>query len=109
MKSGSQLSLIEFEDKRQGRSRGNQIGLLTLTKGYTGADIERAIRISLFKAIQKEFLEFDDLYSAMDFAGGTRKHVEQQRELSGNINESNKSIKNNDNRKKKKVNTVQNI
>lgn len=103
--SGSQISLIEFEDNRHERSRGNQIGLLTLTKGYTGADIERAIRISLFKAIQKEFLEFDDLYSALDFAGGTRKHVEQQKELSGNLNENNKNIKKIVPRKKK-VSTI---
>jgi SpoVK/Ycf46/Vps4 family AAA+-type ATPase len=80
-KKSPKLSLLEFED-----DYGKETGLLSITRGYTGADIERAIRVSLLKAIQKGALEYQDLINAMEFVGGTRSHVEQQSVLSGNAN-----------------------
>jgi SpoVK/Ycf46/Vps4 family AAA+-type ATPase len=71
----------EFEDKWSEINGGKQIGLLTLTRGYTGADLERGIRVSLFKAIQKDILEFEDLFNALKFVGGTRIHVEDANRL----------------------------
>ncbi|MBN2155055.1 MAG: AAA family ATPase [Candidatus Lokiarchaeota archaeon] len=77
-KKSRNLTLLDFEDKQK-----SETGLLSITRGYTGADIERAIRVSLLKAIQKEILEYQDLIYAMQFVGGTRSHVEQQSKLSG--------------------------
>ena len=77
-KKSRKLNLSDFEDKLK-----KETGLLSITRGYTGADIERAIRVSLLKAIQNGVLEYQDLINAMEFVGGTRTHVEQQSVLSG--------------------------
>jgi len=76
-KRSRKLTLLDFEHKLN-----KETGLLSKTIGYTGADIERAIRVSLLKAIQKGVLEYQDLMGAMEFVGGTRTHVEQQSVLS---------------------------
>ncbi len=82
----------QFEDKWSEINKGKQMGLLTLTRGYTGADLERGVRVSLFKAIQKDSLNFEDLYNALFFVGGTRIHVEDANRLAelGNSNSKNK-------------------
>ena len=80
------LTLLDFEDRSM-----KVTGLLSITRGYTGADIERAIRVSLLKAIQKGVLEYQDLINSMQFVGGTRSHVEQQTLLSGESTPSKKS------------------
>jgi SpoVK/Ycf46/Vps4 family AAA+-type ATPase len=77
-KKNRKLTLLDFENKKK-----KETGLLSKTTGYTGADIERAIRVSLLKAIQKGVLEYQDLMGALEFVGGTRTHVEQQSVLSG--------------------------
>ena len=87
-KKSRKLTLIDYEDKLR-----QETGLLSITRGYTGADIERAIRVSLLKAIQKGFLEYQDLINAMEFVGGTRSHVEQQSVLSESKDDSNQSKK----------------
>lgn len=82
-KSIKEISKNEFEDKYANQSKQKEIGLLSLTRGYTGADLQRGVRVALFKAIQKGLLTFEDLYNALQFVGGTRIHVDQQAELSG--------------------------
>jgi len=77
-KKSRKLNLLDFEDQLS-----SQTGLLSITRGYTGADIERAIRVSLLKTIQKGVMEYQDLINAIEFVGGTRSHVEQQSVLSG--------------------------
>jgi SpoVK/Ycf46/Vps4 family AAA+-type ATPase len=78
-KKSRKMNLTDFEANLK-----KETGLLSITRGYTGADIERAIRVSLLKAIQNGVLEYQDLINAMEFVGGTRSHVEQQSVLSGN-------------------------
>ncbi len=78
-KKSRKLTLVDYENNLK-----KETGLLSKTRGYTGADIERAIRVSLLKAIQRGVLEYQDLMNAMEFIGGTRSHVEQQSVLSGN-------------------------
>ena len=87
-KNPTDVQILDFESRQL-----KETGLLSLTRGYTGADIERAIRVSLLKAIQKSVLEYQDLITAMEFVGGTRSHVEQQSKLSGNdLNVSEKRV-----------------
>ncbi len=76
-KKSRKLTLLDYENNLK-----KETGLLSITVGYTGADIERAIRVSLLKAIQSGVLEYQDLINAMEFVGGTRTHVEQQSVLS---------------------------
>jgi SpoVK/Ycf46/Vps4 family AAA+-type ATPase len=58
------------------------IGLLELTKGYSGSDIERGTKVSLLKAINTELLTYDLFYSSLKLVGGTAIHVERQDILS---------------------------
>lgn len=62
------------------------IGLLTLTRGYSGSDIERGTRVALFKAIGAypvvESLNYDMYYDSLTLVGGTAIHVERQEVLS---------------------------
>ncbi|TFG20655.1 MAG: AAA family ATPase [Promethearchaeota archaeon] len=95
-KKSRKLTLLDYENNLK-----KETGLLSITVGYTGADIERAIRVSLLKAIQRGVLEYQDLINAMEFVGGTRTHVEQQSVLSrteGEITE--KKISNSSTKKK---------
>jgi len=61
-------------------------GLITLTNGYSGSDIERGVRVALFKAIGSfptiEKLDYDMLYKSLKLVGGTAVHVNQQEILS---------------------------
>jgi SpoVK/Ycf46/Vps4 family AAA+-type ATPase len=89
--AATKINMIDFEDVWAEKNRSKQTGILTLTRGYTGADLERAIRVSLFKVIQKERLEYSDLINSLQFVGGTKQHVEQQQLLSGNAESTEKS------------------
>ncbi|TFG27172.1 MAG: AAA family ATPase [Promethearchaeota archaeon] len=57
-------------------------GLLRLTYGYSGSDIERGTRVALFKAISTELLTYDIFYDSLKLVGGTAIHVERQELLS---------------------------
>ena len=61
-------------------------GLLKLTLGYSGSDIERGTRVSLFKAIGAypvvESLNYGMYYDSLKLVGGTATHVERQEVLS---------------------------
>ncbi|MHA1268954.1 MAG: AAA family ATPase [Candidatus Helarchaeota archaeon] len=64
-----------------------------LTEGYTGADIERAFQIILLKALGSDMTIFSDtVKKILILVGGTKKHVENQKLLSGQILSKNESI-----------------
>ncbi|MHA1733339.1 MAG: AAA family ATPase [Promethearchaeota archaeon] len=60
----------------------NEEGLLHLTRGYTGADIERGFKVALFKALQTDLITYNGLIRALQLVGGTEIHVNRQIELS---------------------------
>ncbi|MFX1405503.1 MAG: AAA family ATPase [Promethearchaeota archaeon] len=57
-------------------------GLLELTYGYSGSDIERGTRVAILKAINTERLTYDLFYNSLKLVGGTAIHVERQDILS---------------------------
>ena len=57
-------------------------GLLKLTIGYSGSDIERGTRVALFKAISTGLLTYDRFFKSLRLVGGTATHVERQDILS---------------------------
>ncbi|GAB4305309.1 MAG: hypothetical protein Kow0069_00880 [Promethearchaeota archaeon] len=65
---------------REVRNHGEE-GLLYLTRGYTGADIERGFKVALFKALQTDLMTFNDLMKALKLVGGTESHVQRQHRL----------------------------
>jgi len=63
--------------------RSDISGLLKLTYGYSGSDIERGTRVSLFKAVNNDdYLTYNIFYDSLKLVGGTAIHVEQQDLLS---------------------------
>ena len=63
--------------------RKNQLkGLLGLTYGYSGSDIERGTRVALLKSINTGILTYDLFYKSIMLVGGTAIHVERQDVLS---------------------------
>ncbi len=58
-------------------------GILKLTHGYSGSDIERGTKVSLLKAMNTEILTYDMFYNALKLVGGTAIHVDRQNNLSG--------------------------
>jgi len=56
-------------------------GLLKLTHGYSGSDIERGTKVALLKAITIELLTYDLFYDSLKLVGGTAIHVERQNTL----------------------------
>jgi len=76
----------EFEGDRLWKEiekRSDISGLLKLTYGYSGSDIERGTRVSLFKAINNDdYLTYNIFYDSLKLVGGTAIHVEQQDFLS---------------------------
>ena len=57
-------------------------GILFSTRGYTGADLERGVRVALFKALKSDILTYENFVHSLELVGGTRIHVEQQYFLS---------------------------
>ena len=62
--------------------KGKLDGLLELTYGYSGSDIERGTRVAILKAINTELLTYDLFYDSLKLVGGTAIHVERQDILS---------------------------
>ncbi len=58
-------------------------GLLKLTIGYSGSDIERGTNVALFKSISAELLTYEIFYNSLKLVGGTAIHVGTQDTLSG--------------------------
>jgi len=72
------------------KKRGEE-NIITLTHGYSGSDLERGVRVALFKVIgsNKKVLTYDLLYKSLKLVGGTASHVDRQEELSSSTNQSN--------------------
>jgi SpoVK/Ycf46/Vps4 family AAA+-type ATPase len=82
-KIGYEIS--EFDDNllwNEYSKKYKQDGLLKLTYGYSGSDIERGTRVALLKAINSGILSHDLFYDSMSLVGGTAIHVERQDLLS---------------------------
>jgi len=82
-KLGKDIS--EFEDNilwEEIKKKTDMEGILYLTAGYSGSDIERGTRVALFKVIQTGILTFDIFYNSLRLVGGTAVHVERQDVLS---------------------------
>ncbi|MFO8019383.1 MAG: AAA family ATPase [Promethearchaeia archaeon] len=79
-------SIDEFEDAEvlwnTVEKKGVKQGLLKLTSGYSGSDIERGTRVALFKSLNAELLTFDMFYNSLELVGGTAIHVKRQEYLS---------------------------
>ncbi len=78
-------TISEFDDNiflEELSKKNKLIGLLGLTYGYSGSDIERGTRVALFKAINTGLLTYDIFYDSIKLVGGTAIHVERQDILS---------------------------
>ncbi len=78
-------SITEFENelfKREIEKRAINTGILYLTMGYSGSDIERGTRVALFKTLQTDILTYDIYYKSLELVGGTAIHVDRQENLS---------------------------
>lgn len=99
-KIGRRIS--ELDDKTlwgEVTNKSNVQGLLKLTYGYSGSDIERGTRVALLKSISTELLTYDMFYSSLKLVGGTAIHVDRQDVLSASKLLSN-IVKNNDQERK---------
>jgi SpoVK/Ycf46/Vps4 family AAA+-type ATPase len=76
-------------------------GVLYSTQGYTGADMMRAMRVALFKALQKSVLLYDDYLRSLELVGGTKSHVIQGHLLAGVSNTLTKSSETSKEKQKK--------
>ncbi|MHA1913846.1 MAG: AAA family ATPase [Promethearchaeota archaeon] len=78
-------TIIEFANDILWKEIGKKTkidGLLKLTHGYSGSDIERGTRVAILKAISTELLTYDNFYDSLKLVGGTATHVERQDILS---------------------------
>jgi len=68
----------EFHDSlfwKEVENNKNIKGLLKITHGYSGSDIERGTRVALLKAIHTELMTYDIFYRALELVGGTATHL----------------------------------
>jgi SpoVK/Ycf46/Vps4 family AAA+-type ATPase len=68
----------EFYDDlfwKEVEKNNNINGLLKMTHGYSGSDIERGTRVALLKAIHTELMTYDIFYRALELVGGTATHL----------------------------------
>ena len=78
-------TITEFNDNilwNEFNKKSKTKGLLELTIGYSGSDIERGTKVSLLKAIDSERLTYEHFYNSLKLVGGTAIHVERQDILS---------------------------
>ncbi|GAF72072.1 unnamed protein product, partial [marine sediment metagenome] len=89
LKKKSGKSKFELEAvfvKEEIEKKGEPEGILTVSHGYSGSDIERGTRVALFKAIgNSESLKYNILKNSLKLVGGTKIHVERQDVLSSSI------------------------
>ena len=77
--------ISEFENGllwEEFKKKNKSGGLLELSYGYSGSDIERGTRVALLKSINTGILTYDDFYNSLKLVGGTAIHVERQDVLS---------------------------
>lgn len=78
-------NVSEFDDNvlwEEFSKKNKAEGLLFLTYGYSGSDIERGTRVALLKSINMGLLNYDIFYNSLKLVGGTAIHVERQDILS---------------------------
>lgn len=97
-------TISEFDNNllwNEVNKKNKEKGMLNLTYGYSGSDIERGTKVAVLKAINTERLTYELFYNSLMLVGGTAIHVERQDELSEarNLNQFRKSTMN-DKRKK---------
>ena len=82
-------SRSEFESENLWKEFGKRIeieGLIKITYGYSGSDIERGTRVALLKALNNnDYLTYEIFLESLKLVGGTAIHVEQQDYLSTSI------------------------
>ena len=88
-KLGRIISEFEGDIFQKELRRRNNDGLLQLTIGYSGSDIERGTNVALFKTISTELLTYNIFYDSLKLVGGTAIHVGRQDYLSGGKNSQN--------------------
>ncbi|MFX1467436.1 MAG: AAA family ATPase [Promethearchaeota archaeon] len=77
--------ISEFDDNilwTEFNKKNKLEGLLALTYGYSGSDIERGTRVALLKSINTGRLTYEIFYKSLKLVGGTAIHVERQDILS---------------------------
>ncbi len=72
------------------RKKNKVEGLLALTYGYSGSDIERGTRVAILKAINTELLTYELFYNSLKLVGGTAIHVDRQDILSDSLPKKNR-------------------
>ena len=82
-KVGSKVSEFNMSVFQKEIQKKKKDGLLFLTIGYSGSDIERGTNVALFKSINTELLTYEIFYSSLKLVGGTAIHVGRQDMLSG--------------------------
>jgi len=83
-KVGSYVSEFEKSIFQKEIQKKKKDGLLYLTIGYSGSDIERGTNVALFKSLSTELLTYEIFYNSLKLVGGTAIHVGRQDTLSGN-------------------------
>jgi hypothetical protein len=96
-KTISEFDMVSLWDEINKKSKVD--GLIKLTFGYSGSDIERGTRVALLKAISTEILTYDIFYESLKLVGGTATHVDRQEILSSSKIYS-KQVKNSGDRSK---------
>ena len=81
-KIGREISEFDGGVFRKELAEKGTNGLLQLTIGYSGSDIERGTRVALFKTFTTELLTYDIFYKSLKLVGGTAIHVGRQDFLS---------------------------
>ncbi len=82
-KLGRELTDDEYYSIFNELKQKNLDGVLYKTLGYTGADLMRAMRVALFKALKKSVLLYEDYIRSLEVSGGTENHVLQAQKLAG--------------------------
>ena len=78
-------NVSEFENGllwEEFKKKNKSVGLLELSYGYSGSDIERGTRVALLKSINTGILNYDLFYNSLKLVGGTAIHVDRQDILS---------------------------
>ncbi|MHA1584951.1 MAG: AAA family ATPase [Promethearchaeota archaeon] len=81
-KLGRELTDKEYYSMFDELREKGKADILYQTLGYTGADLMRAMRVALFKAIKISTLTYDDYIRSLEVCGGTETHVLQSKYLS---------------------------
>ena len=94
-KTGRHITEFDGNVFRNELAKKGKNGLLQLTIGYSGSDIERGTRVALFKTFTTELLTYDIFYKSLKLVGGTAIHVGRQDFLSNKPEDMDKNPRSN--------------